>query len=183
MRVVVGITGSSGAIYGVKFLERCPGEKFLVVSQWGEKVLEHELGMSLEALAPHVKKVFRDDDLAAPFSSGSNRYDALVLMPCSISTLGKIAAGIADTLITRAAQVALKERMRIVIGIRETPLSSIALANALALSREGAVIMPISPPWYKNPESMDDVVNGFIDKVLPVLGIEIKGGWRSGELE
>lgn len=183
MRTLVGITGSSGAVYGVKFLERCPGEKFLIVSRWGEKVLEHELGMSLDDLGSHVKKLFRDDDLAAPFSSGSNRYDALVLMPCSISTLGKIASGIADTLITRAAQVALKERMRLVIGIRETPLSSIALDNALKLSREGAVVMPISPPWYKNPESMDDVVNGFIDKVLPVLGVDVEGAWRASELE
>ena len=104
-------------------------------------------------------------------------------MPCSISTLGKIASGIADTLITRAAQVALKERMRLVVGIRETPLSSIALENALKLSREGAVIMPISPPWYKTPDSMDDVVNGFIDKVLPFLGVEVAGGWRAQELE
>ena len=183
MRIVVGITGSSGVIYGVKFLERCPGDKFLVVSDWGEKVLEHELHMGLDDLSPHVKAVFRDNDLAAPFSSGSNRYDALVVMPCSISTLGKIASGIADTLITRAAQVALKERMRLVVGIRETPLSSIALENALKLSREGAVIMPISPPWYKTPESMDDVVNGFIDKVLPILGVEVPGGWRADELE
>jgi 4-hydroxy-3-polyprenylbenzoate decarboxylase len=154
-----------------------------VVSKWGEKVLEHELAMGLEDLKPHVKAVFRDDDLAAPFSSGSNRYDALVLMPCSISTLGKIAAGIADTLITRAAQVALKERMPLVVGIRETPWSSIVLENALKLSREGAVVMPISPPWYKNPRSMDDVVNGFVDKVLPILGVNVAGGWRANLLD
>lgn len=183
MRIVIGITGSSGVIYGVKFLERCPGDKFLVVSNWGEQVLGHELQMGLDDLRPYVKAVFRDDDLAAPFSSGSNRYDALVLLPCSISTLGKIANGIADTLITRAAQVALKEKMRLVMCVRETPLSSIALENALKLSREGAVIMPISPPWYKNPESMDDIINGFIDKVLPILGIEVQGGWRSKELQ
>lgn len=183
MRVVVGLTGSSGAVYGVKFLERCPGEKFLVVSQWGERVLEYELGKSLDDLKPHVKGVFRDDDLAAPFSSGSNRYDALVLMPCSVSTLGKISSGIADTLITRAAQVALKERIRLIVGIRETPWSSIVLENALKLSRDGAVVMPISPPWYKNPQSMDDVVDGFVDKVLPILGVPVGGGWRSGDLE
>ena len=94
MRIVVGITGSSGAIYGVKFLERCPGDKFLVVSDWGEKVLEHELHMGLDDLRPHVKAVFRDNDLAAPFSSGSNRYDALVLMPCSISSARRAAAEI-----------------------------------------------------------------------------------------
>lgn len=182
MRFVVGITGSSGVIYGVKFLERCPGEKFLIVSEWGARVLEHELGLSVDALKPFVRKIFRDDDLSAPFASGSNRYDALVLLPCSVSTLGKIASGIADTLVTRAAQVALKERMRLVIGIRETPLSSVALENALKLSRDGAVIMPVSPPWYRNPDSMDAVVNGFVDKVLPVIGVPVASGWRSGEI-
>jgi 4-hydroxy-3-polyprenylbenzoate decarboxylase len=182
MRFLVGITGSSGVIYGVKFLERCPGEKFLIVSEWGARVLEHELGLGVDALKPFVRRIFRDDDLSAPFASGSNRYDALVLLPCSISTLGKIASGIADTLVTRAAQVALKERMRLVIGIRETPLSSVALENALKLSRDGAVIMPVSPPWYRNPDTMDDVVNGFVDKVLPVIGVPVASGWRSEEL-
>src|SRR6185436_7423716 len=101
---------------------------------------------------------------------GSNRVDAYVILPCSVSTLAKIAAGIADTLITRAAQVALKERMRMVLCVRETPLSSIALENALKLSREGVVIMPISPPWYRNPSTLDDLVTGFTAKVLALLG-------------
>jgi 4-hydroxy-3-polyprenylbenzoate decarboxylase len=183
MRVVVGLSGSSGAVYGVAFLTRCPGEKYLIVSRWGRQVLRHEVGMEVEELAPWVKATYADDDLAAPFSSGSNRYDALVIIPCSLSTLGKIASGIADTLITRAAQVALKERMRLILAVRETPLSSVALENALKLSREGAVIMPVSPPWYKNPKSMDDVVNGFVDKVLLVMGVPVAGGWRSEELE
>lgn len=182
MRTVIGITGSSGVIYGVRFLKRCPGDKYLIVSKWGRKVLEHELGIGLDALTPDVKAVFEDDDLAAPFASGSNRYDSLVLLPCSLSTLGKIAAGIADTLLTRAAQVALKEKMRLVVGIRETPLSTVALENALALSRQGVIVMPVSPPWYKNPKSMDEVVDGFIDKVLPILGVPVPGGWRSDEL-
>ena len=176
------MTGSSGAVYGVSFLKRCPGDKYLIVSRWGEKVLEHELSMSVDDLKPYVKKIYNDDDLAAPFSSGSNRYHALVLLPCSLSTLGKIASGIADSLITRAAQVALKERMRLVLGVRETPLSTIALENAARLSAAGAVIMPVSPPWYRNPKSMDDVVDGFVDKVLPILGVELDSGWRSEEL-
>src|SRR3970282_180135 len=102
---------------------------------------------------------------AAPFSSGSNRYDAFVVIPCSVSTLAKIATGIADTLITRAAQVAMKEKMRMVLCVRETPLSSLALENGLKLSREGVVVMPISPPWYRDPKSLDDLVAGFTDKV------------------
>ncbi len=183
MKFLVGITGASGAIYGVSFLMRCPGEKYLVVSEWGKQVLREEVGMDIEDLAPFAKKIFPDNDLSAPFASGSNRYDALVVIPCSLSTLGKIAGGITDTLITRAAQVALKERIRVVLAVRETPLSSIALENALKLSREGVVIMPISPPHYKQPTSMDDVVAGFVDKVLPLMGVSVKGGWRSGELE
>jgi 4-hydroxy-3-polyprenylbenzoate decarboxylase len=130
-----------------------------------------------------VKRVFADSDLAAPFSSGSNRYDALVVIPCSVSTLAKIASGIADTLITRAAQVALKERMRMVLCVRETPLSSIALENALKLSREGVVIMPVSPPWYAGPKSLDDLVAGFTGKVLALLGERAGPGWREEELE
>src|SRR4029079_1438185 len=160
------MTGASGAAYGVDFVKRCPGEKFLVLSDWARKVLHDETGLKPSDLEPHVKKLFADSDLAAPFASGTNRYDAMIVIPCSVSTLAKIAAGIADTLITRAAQVALKERMRIVLCVRETPLSSIALENALKLSREGVVIMPISPPWYQNPRSLEDLVSGFTSKVL-----------------
>lgn len=182
-RYLIGMTGASGAAYGVDFVKRCPGEKYLVVSDWARQVLQSETGLKPRDLEPHVKKVFQDSDLAAPFSSGSNRYDALVVIPCSISTLGKIAAGIADTLITRAAAVALKERMRIVLCVRETPLSSIALENMLKLSRDGVAIVPVSPPWYRNPETVGQVVSGFTEKVLGLLGEDAGGGWREQELE
>jgi len=182
-RYLIAMTGASGAAYGVSFLKRCPGEKFLVLSDWARHVLASELGLKPADLEPHVKKVFRDDDLAAPFSSGSNRYDAMVILPCSVSTLAKIAAGIADTLITRAAAVALKERMRLVVCVRESPLSGIALENMLRLSREGAVIMPVSPPWYRNPQDLAQLVDGFSDKVLHLLGLPAGEGWREGELE
>jgi 4-hydroxy-3-polyprenylbenzoate decarboxylase len=182
-RYLVGMTGASGSAYAVDFLKRCPAEKFLVLSDWARKVLHDETGLKPSDLEPFAKKVFADSDLAAPFSSGSNRYDALVVIPCSVSTLAKIAAGIADTLITRAAQVAMKERMRIVLCVRETPLSSIALKNALQLSREGVVIMPISPPWYRHPKNLDDLVAGFTAKVLGLLGEDAGPGWRDAELE
>src|SRR5262252_2939957 len=159
-RILVGMTGASGSVYGVDFVRRCPGEKYLVLSDWARQVLHAETGLKPSDLEPHVKRVFADSDLAAPFSSGSNRYDAFVIVPCSVSTLAKIAAGIADTLITRAAAVALKERMRLIVCVRETPLSSIALENCLKLSREGVVVMPVSPPWYQNPQSLDDLVQG-----------------------
>jgi 4-hydroxy-3-polyprenylbenzoate decarboxylase len=183
MRTIVGITGASGVVYGVDFLRKCPDDKFLVVSKWGKRVLQEELGLKVEEISPWVKKTFNDWDLAAPFSSGSNHFDSLVIIPCSVSTLGKIASGIADTLITRAAQVALKERRRLVIALRETPLSSIALENALRLSREGAIIMPISPPHYIDAKTVNDLVEGFVNKVLKVIGIDDGSGWRQEDLE
>jgi 4-hydroxy-3-polyprenylbenzoate decarboxylase len=182
-RYLIGMTGASGSAYGVDFVRRCPGEKFLVLSDWARQVLHDETGLKPSDLEPAVKRVFADSDLAAPFSSGSNRYDALVVIPCSVSTLAKIAAGIADTLITRAAQVAMKERMRIVLCVRETPLSTLALRNALELSREGVVIMPIAPPWYRHPRTLDELVAGFTDKVLGLLGEDAGAGWRESELE
>lgn len=181
-RYLIGMTGASGSIYGVDFLRRCPGDKYLVISDWARHVLHSETGLKPGDLDRHVKRTFADTDLAAPFSSGSNRYDALVVIPCSVSTLAKIAAGIADTLITRAAQVAMKERMRIVLCVRETPLSSIALENCLRLSREGVVIMPVSPPWYGDPKGLDDLVAGFTRKVLALLGEGGGPGWRADVL-
>jgi 4-hydroxy-3-polyprenylbenzoate decarboxylase len=183
MRTIVGITGASGVIYGVDFLRKCPDDKFLVVSKWGKRVLHEELGLKVEEISLWAKKTFPDSDLAAPFSSGSNHFDSLVIIPCSVSTLGKIASGIADTLITRAAQVALKERRRLVIALRETPLSSIALENALKLSREGVIIMPISPPHYIDVKTVNDLVEGFVNKVLKVIGVDDGVGWRQEDLE
>jgi 4-hydroxy-3-polyprenylbenzoate decarboxylase len=182
-RYLIGMTGASGAIHGADFVKRCPGEKYLVLSDWARQVLHGETGLKPKDLEPHVKKIYADNDLAAPFASGSNRYDALVLIPCSVSTLAKIAAGIGDTLITRAAQVALKERILVVICLRETPLSSIMLEAALKLSREGAVIMPLSPPWYQAPNSLDDLVSGFSRKVLALIGEDSGPGWREEQME
>lgn len=182
-RYLIAMTGASGAVHGVDFVRRCPGEKYLVLSDWARHVLKSELDLLPRDLEPHVKKLFRDDDLAAPFASGSNRHDAMIVLPCSVSTLAKIAVGISDTLITRAAAVALKERMRLVLCVRETPLSTIALENMARLSREGVVIMPVSPPWYRNPRDVESLVAGFTDKLLGLLGEPTAAGWREGELE
>ncbi len=182
-RYLIGMTGASGIVHGVDFVRRCPGEKFLVLSDWAKHVLRDETGLAPADLAPHVKGTFADTDLAAPFSSGSNRYDAFVILPCTVSTMSKIAAGIADSLITRAAAVALKERMRLVVCVRETPLSGIALENLLKLSREGVVVMPVSPPWYGRPQQLDELVSGFTDKLLALLGEAAGSAWREEELE
>lgn len=183
MRIVIGISGASGSLVAASFVRRCPGEKYLVVSDWGWKNLEIEAGLGRADLEPHVKRIFPDNDLAAPFSSGSNRFDALVVIPTSLSTLAKIAAGMADTLITRMAQVALKERRKLVLCLRETPLSSIALENALKLSRDGVIVMPVCPPFYRDPKSMQDLIDGYCDKVLMAIGAAEPKGWRSEELE
>ena len=182
MRIVVGITGSSGAVYAREFIKQCDGDKYLIVSRWGKVLLKDELGIGIKELLPYVKNEFSDEDLTAPVASGSNRFDAFVILPCSTSTLGKIASGIGDTLITRTAQVALKERYKLVICVRETPLSTITLEQCASLSRSGAIIMPISPPLYFVPKTVDEYVQAFVDKVLGVVGVRETKGWRSEEL-
>ena len=172
MKIVIGISGASGAIFGYEFLKRCPAEeKYVIVTDWGRHMLATEADISLDQLKPHARRVYRHDDVSSPLASGSNVFDAMVIIPCSVATLGKIANGIADSLLTRAAEVALKERRKLILCVRETPLSTIALDNALKLSRDGVIIMPVSPPFYTNPKTIDDVVVSFADKVNATLGI------------
>ncbi len=183
MRLIIGITGASGAIFGVEFLRKCAEEEsYLVVSRWGKSVLHQETGLTVESLSTFVKKIYANDDLNAPFASGSNPFDALVILPCTVTTMGKIAHGIGDNLITRCAEVALKERRRLVLCVRETPWSTIDLENAHKLSQLGAVIMPVSPPLYQKPSTIPEMVGGFVDKVRGVLGMPVESGWRSTEL-
>lgn len=184
MKIVVGISGASGAIFGVEFLKRCPAEtKWAIVTPWGRHLLATEAEVPLDALKAHASKVFMADDLSSPLASGSNAFDAMVIIPCSVATLGKIANGIADTLLTRTAEVALKERRKLILCVRETPLSTIALDNALKLSRDGVIIMPIAPPFYTKPKTIEDLVISFAHKVNSTLGLPTADGWRSDELE
>jgi flavin prenyltransferase len=184
-RIVVGISGASGVAFGVEFLKRCPAdEKFVILTRWGRNLLHTEAGFSPSDLSPFAKKIYSTDDLSSPLASGSNPFDALVIIPCSVATLGKIAHGISDTLLTRVAEVALKERRRLVLCVRETPWSTIALENAWKLSRDGVTIMPISPPFYMNPKTLPDLIESFADKVINTLGLPAAAaaGWRSEEL-
>ena len=181
MKVVVGITGSSGAVYALDFLKKCPDNKYLIVSKWGKVLLKDELKMSEKDLAPFVKRTFSDEDLTAPTASGSNRFDAYVILPASTSTIGKIASGLGDTLITRTAQVCLKERIPLIICVRETPLSTLTLEQCARLSGYGATIMPISPPLYFVPDTVDAYVGAFTDKVLGQIGVRTSPGWREEE--
>ena len=183
MRIIVGITGSSGAAYAKEFLKQCSADTYLIVSKWGKVLLKEELGISDHDLAPFIKRQFSDDDLTAPMASGTNRFNAFVILPCSTSTLGKIASGIGDTLITRTAQVAMKERYPLILCVRETPLSTVTLEQCAKLSRDGVVIMPISPPMYYIPKTVDEYIGAFVDKLLGVVGVRTPKGWRSEELE
>jgi 4-hydroxy-3-polyprenylbenzoate decarboxylase len=172
MRYVVALTGCSGMRYGVRLLEELEGEKELVISEMGKKVLEDETGLDIEDLEPNAEETYEDDDLFAPPASGSHRFDAMIIIPCTQSTLAKIAAGIGDTLITRAAAVAIKERRKLILVPRETPLSATMLENELKLAREGVVILPAAPAFYHEPRSVDDMVNFVVGKVLDQLGQE-----------
>ncbi len=183
MKIVIGITGSSGAVYALDFLRKCEAEKFLIVSSWGKVLLRDELKMGEKDLLPLVKKSFSDDDLTAPTASGSNRFDAFVILPASTSTIGKIASGIGDTLIARTAQVCLKERYRLIICVRETPLSTVTLEQCARLSSYGAVIMPISPPLYFVPKTVEEYIGAFSNKLLGQLGLGTGKGWRGEEME
>ena len=182
-RVLVGMTGASGAPYAVALLRRDLGEKYLVLSSWGRMVLKEETGLTEEDLRPLVTRIFSDKDLANAFASGSNSFDAMVVIPCSLSTLAKIATGLADSLITRAAMVALKERRRLVLVVREAPWPTNALENAARLSRDGVIIVPASPPFYHKPADLEQLVEHFVDKVAASLGCETARAWRSEQLE
>ena len=183
MKIITGLTGASGAIFGVEFLKLCPGEKYLIVSRWGKSVLAQELGQTLEDLAPCTKKVFSNDDLSSPFASGSNAFDAMVIVPCSVSTLSKIACGIADSLMTRAAAVALKERRKLILCLRETPLSTVVIENMLKLSHAGAIVMPVSPPFYQDARELRDLARLFAERIVQLIDPQFMAtGWREEAL-
>jgi 4-hydroxy-3-polyprenylbenzoate decarboxylase len=172
VRTVVALTGASGSVYGIRLLRALPGSKTVIVSDDAAAIAEQETGMGRAEIEALGDEHFPNSDLAAPISSGSVPFDAMVIVPCSASTMSKIACGIADNLITRAASVALKERRRLVLVVRETPLSAIHLGNMERLSTAGAVVLPACPAFYPRPETVDDMVDFVVGRVLDVLGIE-----------
>ncbi|MCL2367410.1 MAG: UbiX family flavin prenyltransferase [Oscillospiraceae bacterium] len=175
MRIVVGITGGSGSIYALALLQllgQLDVERHLVVSEMGLRVMEHECGVKGLELQ-RMGEVWHDNkNLGATIASGSFRFDAMAVAPCSMRTLAAIATGNSDSLLTRAADVCMKERRRLVLLAREMPLSSIHLENMLRLSREGVVIMPASPGFYNHPRDLSDLVGHVAGKMLDQLGVE-----------
>jgi 4-hydroxy-3-polyprenylbenzoate decarboxylase len=186
MRLIVGITGATGAIYGVRLLERlreAGAETHLVISRWGMRTLVHETTWSRERVEALATAAYAPADMGAVISSGSFRTDGMAIAPCSAKTLAAIAHGFGDNLIHRAADVVLKERRRLVLAVREAPLSDIHLENMLKLSRMGAVILPPMPAFYNNPRTIDDVVDHTVARILDQFGIQVESAMRwSGEM-
>jgi flavin prenyltransferase len=173
MRLVVAITGASGIIYGKRFLE-CAKEKklevHLIVSNAAEKVAEYELGeVNWSTLA---SKVYSPQDLTAPMASGSFKIDAMLIIPASMKTIGALASGYCDDLVSRAADVQIKEGRKLLVVPRETPLHAIHLENMAKLGRMGVTVLPAMPGFYHKPEKISDLVDFIVGKVFDQLGVE-----------
>lgn len=173
MKLVVGISGASGAPYARRLLRHVAAlpdvETHLVLSRTAEQVYRHECGQSPTALG---LPTFGGRDYGAPCASGSARFDAMVVIPASMSCVARIAHGISDDLLTRAADVMLKERRRLVLVPREAPYSAVHLENMLAATRAGALLLPASPAFYGHPQSIDDLLDGVVGRVLDHLGVD-----------
>lgn len=169
MRLVVGITGATGSIIGVRILRALRDlevETHLVISRWGRATLEMETDMTAREVSALADHVYGSADQTAAISSGSFRTDGMIIAPCSMKTLAAVRTGYGEGLIPRAADVILKERRRLVLVPRELPLSEIHLENMLALTRMGTVIAPPVPAFYNKPESIDDIVTHIAARVL-----------------
>jgi len=176
MKLLLCITGASGVVYGKRLLEILSEnenvEVELIISDAGKDLLRKELDVDLEKISKMADEVYDPEDLDSPPSSGSALYDAMAIVPCSMSSLSKIARGISDNLITRAAAVFLKEDRKLILTPRETPITTIWLKNMHELSEEGATILPAMPGFYHGPESIDDIVDFLVGKILDSLDIE-----------
>jgi 4-hydroxy-3-polyprenylbenzoate decarboxylase len=174
-RIVVGITGATGPILGIRFLEALAGlgvETHVVLSDWAERTIKLETSYTVAEVRGLAGAYYQNGNLAAPISSGSFLADGMVIIPCSMHTLAAVAHGLGDKLITRAADVTLKERRRLVVVPREMPLNAIHLRNMLILSELGAAIVPPMLAFYHHPETVDDFIRHIVARVLDQLGIE-----------
>lgn len=181
MRLIVAITGASGAIFGVRALQRLQAldvESHLVISKWAERTIEHETPYSVAAVREMADCVHPFANLAAPISSGSFVTGGMLVAPCSVRALAAIRAGMTEDLVTRAADVVLKERRRLVLLVRETPLNDIHLANMLALSQMGATILPPVPAFYNHPASIEDIVDHVVVRALDQFGLHVEDAPR-----
>ena len=177
LKIAIGITGASGAIYAKVLLDKLVKlqdqilEAGIVMSQNARDVWKYELGNTDYEKLPF--RTYGKQDFFAPFASGSARYDAVIICPCSMGTLGRIAAGLSDDLITRAADVALKERRKLILLPRDTPYNLIHLRNMTTITEAGGIICPASPSFYSRPADFDALASTVVDRVLDLAGFRI----------
>lgn len=175
MKLVVGMTGATGAVLGVRLLEalrELEVETHLVISKWARATIQMETALSVNDVMALATRTYSDQDQAAAISSGSFRVDGMVVVPCSMKTLAAIRSGYGEGLIPRAADVTLKERRRLVMVPRESPLNAIHLENMLALTHAGATMLPPMPAFYNLPSSTDDIVNHIVSRILDQFGLD-----------
>jgi 4-hydroxy-3-polyprenylbenzoate decarboxylase len=174
-RLIVGISGASGVIYGVRLLQALktlPVETHLVMTRTAEVTLAHETDWKVSDVRRLVDVAYRVDDLAAAISSGSYRTIGMIVAPCSMRSLAEIAHGITSNLLTRAADVVLKERRKLVLVARETPLHAIHLRNMVTLAELGTIIAPAMPAFYNRPQSLDEIVDHSVGRVLDLFDLD-----------
>ena len=174
MRIIVGITGATGTVFGVRTLQVLKDsgvETHLVISKWGARTLVHETAYTVDYVKSLAACTYGDTDQGAAISSGSFLTDGMIVAPCSMRTLAAIANGQGDNLIHRAADVVLKERRKLVLMVREAPLNDIHIENMLKLSRMGVVILPPVPAFYNHPQSVDDIVGHIVMRALDQFGL------------
>ncbi len=182
-KIILGVTGASGSILAKRFLEFADAEIHLVISSNSDQVIEYETGKGSESLKELADYVYKDQDVAAKISSGSFIFKAMVIMPCSMNTLAKVSSGISDSLITRAAAVALKERRKLILVPREMPLSQIALENMIRITNAGGIIAPAMPAFYTKPENVMDMVDFIVGRVMDLCGLDnsLVKRWKAEE--
>ena len=185
-RLIIGITGATGTIYGVRLLEALRQravETHLILSRWGARTLVHETTYTPEQVQQLATHTYAITDQGAPISSGSFLTRGMIVAPCSMRTVAAIASGYGDNLLHRAADVVIKEHRKLVLVVRESPLSAIHLENMLKLARLGVVICPAMPAFYLQPKTVDDIVNQTVVRVLDQVNIHLDAPRWDGEMD
>lgn len=175
MRLVIGISGASGVIYGIRLLQVLKGlnvETHLIMTNAAKETIRLETDYQISDVESLATKSYNINDIAAPMSSGSFKFDGMVIVPCSMKTLAGIATGYTSNLLLRAADVALKERRPLILVLRETPLTVIHIRNMLMVAKAGGIILPAMPGFYHNPKTLQDIIDFVVGKILDQLGLE-----------
>lgn len=175
MEIVIGISGASGSAYGIRLLEILSETDImthLVITKAAEQIIDIETDYEIDYIEGLADAVYDENDFTAPIASGSHRFSGMIVAPCSMKTLGEIAGGMSDNLLGRVADVCLKERRKLILMPRETPLNQIHLENMLRLERAGGIILPACPGFYSKPQTIDDLINSMAGRALDLMGID-----------